>query len=198
VIDTDLGRSAAGTQERPGFQKLVAEVGLGHGRLVVGLDISRLARSWKEWYPLGEICALFDTLIRDQDGLDNPADYNDRLLLGLKGTMSEAELHTLHQRMEQGRLNKARRGELFRFVPTGYIRGPDGEVVFDPDEQVQGVIHLSFEQFERIGTINGGLRDLVDHGMQLGVRPHAGPMRGRLEWRRPNRVTLSNLLHNPI
>lgn len=198
IIDTDLGRSAAGTQQRPGFQELVAEVGLGHVGLVLGLDISRLARSCKEWYHLLEICALFDTLISDQDGLYNPADYNDRLLLGLKGTMSEAELHTLHQRMEQGRLNKARRGELFNFVPTGYIRDPDGEVAFDPDEQVQGVIRLIFEQFERIGTINGMLRYLVDHGIRLGVRPHAGPMRGRLEWHRPNRVTLSNLLHNPI
>jgi DNA invertase Pin-like site-specific DNA recombinase/DNA-binding transcriptional MerR regulator len=198
LIDTDLGRSASGTQQRPGFQELVAEVGLGHVGLVLGLDISRLARSCKEWYHLLEICALFDTLISDQDGLYNPADYNDRLLLGLKGTMSEAELHTLRQRMEQGRLNKARRGELFNFVPTGYIRDPDGTVAIDPDEQVQGVIRLIFEQFERIGTINGVLRYLVDHGIRLGVRPHAGPLRGRLEWRRPNRVTLSNLLHNPI
>jgi len=198
VIDTDLGRSAAGTQQRPGFQELVAEVGLGHVGLVLGLDISRLARSCKEWYHLLEICALLDTLISDQDGLYNPADYNDRLLLGLKGTMSEAELHTLRQRMEQGRLNKARRGELFNFVPTGYIRGPDGEVAFDPDEQVQSVIRLIFEQFDRIGTINGVLKYLVAHDIQMGIRPHAGPMRGRLEWHRPNRVTLSNLLHNPI
>lgn len=190
VIDTDLGR--------PGFQELVAEVGLGHVGLVLGLDISRLARSCKEWYHLLEICALFETLISDQDGLYNPADYNDRLLLGLKGTMSEAELHTLRQRMEQGRLNKARRGELFSFVPTGYTRGPDGEVTFDPDAQVQTVIRLVFEQFERLGTINGVLRYLVDHDIRLGMRPHAGPMHGQLEWHRPNRVTLSNLLHHPL
>jgi hypothetical protein len=164
----------------------------------LGLDISRLARSCKEWYHLLEICALFDTLISDQDGLYNPADYNDRLLLGLKGTMSEAELHTLQQRMEQGRLNKARRGELFSFVPTGYVRGPDGAVTFDPDEQVQSVVRLIFEQFERIGTIHGVLQYLVDHDILLGIRPHAGPHRGQLEWRRPTRATLSNLLHNPI
>jgi DNA invertase Pin-like site-specific DNA recombinase len=198
VIDTDLGRSAAGTQERPGFQELVAEVGLGHVGLVLGLDISRLARSCKEWYHLLEICALFDTLISDQDGLYNPADYNDRLLLGLKGTMSEAELHTLRQRMEQGRLNKARRGELFNFVPTGYIRDSEGRVAFDPDEQVQTVVRLIFEQFDRIGTINGVLQYLVTHDLRMGIRPHGGPMRGRLEWHRPNRVTLSNLLHHPI
>lgn len=198
VIDTDLGRSASGTQQRPGFQELVAEVGLGHVGIVLGWDISRLARSCKEWYHLLEICALFETLISDQDGLYNPADYNDRLLLGLKGTMSEAELHTLRQRMEQGRLNKARRGELFNFVPTGYIRDAEGAVVFDPDEQVQAVIRLIFEQFERIGTINGLLGYMVAHDIRLGVRPHAGPMRNQLEWHRPNRRTVANVLHHPL
>jgi DNA invertase Pin-like site-specific DNA recombinase len=128
VIDDDLGRSGTTIEGRLGFQRLVAEVGLGHVGLVLGVEMSRLARSCRDWHQLLEICALFDTLIADADGVYDPANYNDRLLLGLKGTMSEAELHIL----------QARRGELGKAVPMGYLRRPSGEIVFDPDDPSTG------------------------------------------------------------
>jgi hypothetical protein len=145
-----------------------------------------------------EVCALFGTLIGDLDGVYDPRNYNDRLLLGLKGTMSEAELHVLKQRMLAGKLAKAERGELGMLLPMGYVRRPSGEVAKDPDEQAQSVIQMVFEQFERLGTLNGMLQYLVRNQIQLPHRIAAGPGKGELEWRRPNRATLSNLLHNPI
>jgi DNA invertase Pin-like site-specific DNA recombinase len=197
VIDDDLGRSGVSAEGRPGFQRLVAEVGLDHVGVILGAEMSRLARSCRDWHQLLEVCALFGTLIADMDGLYAPSNYNDRLLLGLKGTMSEAELHVLKQRMLQGKLQKARRGELGMMVPIGYVRRPSGEVAKDPDEQVQSVVQLVFAQFEARGTVNGVLRYLVDNGIKVPVRLTSGPTKGELEWRRPNRVTLQNLLHNP-
>jgi DNA invertase Pin-like site-specific DNA recombinase len=198
VIDDDLGKSGASADGRPGFQRLVTEVSLDHVGIILGVEMSRLARSGKDWHQLLELCALFRTLIADLDGVYDPAEYNDRLLLGRKGTMSEAELHILKQRMHQGRLNKARRGELAIPVPTGYVRRPSGEVAFDPDEQVQTVVRLIFRQFEQLGTLNAVLRYLVRHAVQLGIRVRAGPGTGDLEWHRPNRMTLQDLLRNPI
>ena len=197
VIDEDLGVSGASSAGREGFQRLLGEVALDHVGLILGLEMSRLARSCKDWYQLLELCALFQTLIGDLDGLYDPARYNDRLLLGLKGTMSEAELHILKQRMLQGKLAKARRGELCMPVPIGYVRRPSGEIALDPDEEARAVVRRIFEQFERRGTLYGVLRHLVDHDIRVGVRVRSGPDKGELEWRRPNRVTLSNLLHNP-
>ncbi|WP_372404421.1 recombinase family protein [Streptomyces luteireticuli] len=197
VIDDDQGMSGASAVARTGFQRLVTEIGLDHVGLVLGIEMSRLARSGKDWYQLIELCALSGAVLADTDGVYDPADYNDRLLLGLKGTMSEAELHLIKQRMWNGRINKARRGELTFPLPSGYVRRPSGEVVFDPDEQVQTVIRLVFAQFERIGTLHGMLRYLVDHDIQLGIRLREGPDKGTLEWRRPNRMTLQTLLHNP-
>lgn len=198
VIDEDLGRSGATAEGRPGFQRLVAEVGLDHVGMVLGIEMSRLARSCRDWHQLLEVCALFGTLIGDLDGVYDPTVYNDRLLLGLKGTMSEAELHVLKQRMLEGKRAKARRGELGMKLPMGYWRPPSGEVIKDPDEQAQTVIELVFNQFERLGTLHGVLRYLVAHEIQMPYRVPAGPRTGELEWRRPNRVTLGNLLHNPI
>lgn len=198
VIDEDQGQTGATAEGRLGFQRLLAEVGLDHVGVVLGIEMSRLARSCKDWYHLLELCALFGTLLADQDGLYDPRNYNDRLLLGLKGTLSEAELHILRQRMEQGRLNKARRGELFNHPPMGYVRGPSGEMQLDPDEQVQDVVRLIFRKFEELGSINALLRYLTRHDVRLGIRPHGGPDRGTLQWRRPNRVTLTNLLHRPL
>src|SRR3954467_3536585 len=126
VIDDDLGRSGESAEGRPGFQRLLAEVALDHVGLILGLEMSRLARSCKDWHQLLELCARFRTLLADADGLYDPADYNDRLLLGLKGTMSEAELHILKERMYQGKLNKARRGELYGPPPIGYVRSAGG------------------------------------------------------------------------
>jgi DNA invertase Pin-like site-specific DNA recombinase len=198
LIDDDLGKSGATTVGRAGFQRLVSEVSLNHVGLILGIEISRLARSSKDWHQLLELCALFGTLIADSDGIYDPAHYNDRLLLGLKGTMSEAELHIIKQRMQQGKLNKARRGELGMPLPIGYMRRPSGEVILDPDEQVQAVIRLIFAKFTELGTLNAVLRYLVRHGIQLGIRVRTGLTKGDLEWHRPNRMTLQNLLKNPI
>ena len=198
VIDDDQGKSGTTAAGRPGFQRLVAEVGLNHVGLVLGVEMSRLARSCRDWHQLLEICGLFGTLIGDLDGIYDPTDYNDRLLLGLKGTLSEAELHVLKQRMMAGKRAKAERGELGMTVPMGYVRRPSGEVIFDPDEQARATIALIFEQFERCGTINGVLQYLVRHQIQLPHRVRVGLRQGDLDWRRPNRTTLSNLLHHPI
>ncbi|MFF3468767.1 recombinase family protein [Streptomyces sp. NPDC002619] len=197
VIDEDLGHSASGIDARPGFQRLVSEVGLDHVGIVLGIEMSRLARSGREWHQLLELCALAGALLGDPDGVYDPSDHNDRLLLGLKGTISEAELHLIKQRMWSGRLAKARRGELAVPLPIGFVRRPCGEVVLDPDEQVRSVVHLVFELFERFGTINAVLCYLVDNRIQIGVRLRQGPERGELEWRRPNRVVLQNMLRNP-
>lgn len=198
VVDDDLGCSGATTEGRLGFQRLVAQVGLGHVGLVLGIEMSRLARSCRDWHQLLEICALFDTLIADVDGVYDPSNFNDRLLLGLKGTMSEAELHIIKARMLEGRRAKARRGELGKPVPIGYVRRPSGEVIFDPDEQAQSVIRLLFELFERFRTVGGVLDYLVEHDIKLPVRRRDSPTRGDLEWHRANRPTLHNLFGNPI
>lgn len=198
IIDEDQGQSGGTAAGRIGFQRLLAEVGLDHVGLILGIEMSRLARSCKDWHQLLELCAVFGTLLADQDGLYNPCDYNDRLLLGLKGTLSEAELHMIQQRMSQGRLNKAKRGELFNHPPLGYVRSATGEFAKDPDEQVQAVIHLIFDQFEALGSINALLHYLVNHDIKIPIRPHCGSSRGQLQWRRPNRQTLRNVLHHPI
>jgi DNA invertase Pin-like site-specific DNA recombinase len=198
VIDDDLGRSGATIEGRLGFQRLVAEVGLGNVGLVLGVEMSRLARSCRDWHQLLEICALFDTLIADADGVYDPANYNDRLLLGLKGTMSEAELHILKARMLEGRRAKARRGELGKPLPMGYLRRPSGEIAFDPDEQAQTTIRLIFELFERFRTVGKVMRYLIEHDIRMPVRSPGGPGKGELEWRRVNRPSLHNLFANPI
>jgi DNA invertase Pin-like site-specific DNA recombinase len=198
IIDDDLGISGASSEGRAGFRRLVSEVSLNHVGLILGVEMSRLARSSKDWHQLLEICAIFGTLISDLDGVYDPSQYNDRLLLGLKGTMSEAELHILKQRMHQGKLGKARRGELAFPVPTGYVRRPSGEVIFDPDEEVQRVVRLIFGKFEELGTLHGVLAYLVEHGVKLGIRLRDGEAKGELEWRRPNRMTLQNVLKHPI
>jgi DNA invertase Pin-like site-specific DNA recombinase/DNA-binding MarR family transcriptional regulator len=197
VIDDDLGHSASGVDARPGFQRLVSEVGLDHVGIVLGIEMSRLARSGREWHQLLELCALSGTLLGDPDGIYDPADHNDRLLLGLKGTISEAELHLIKQRMWSGRLAKARRGQLAVPLPAGYVRRPSGEAALDPDEQAQAVIRLVFGLFDRLGTVNAVLCFLADNHIQLGVRVREGPERGELQWRRPSRAGVQNILRNP-
>jgi DNA invertase Pin-like site-specific DNA recombinase len=198
VIDDDLGKSGGSVEGRLGFQRLVSEVGLDHVGIILGVEMSRLARSCKDWYQLLEVCAVFGTLIADLDGVYEPAHYNDRLLLGLKGTMSEAELHILKQRMTQGKLNKARRGELLIEVPIGYMRRATGEVVFDPDEQAQQVVRLIFHMFDELGTLNAVLQFLVKNGVKLPVRARQKSCKGDLQWHPPNRSTLHNMLANPF
>src|SRR5215216_756659 len=198
VIDEDLGKSGSSAAGRVGFQRLVTEITMGHVGLVLGIEMSRLARSGADWYQLLELCALSGALLADADGVYDPVEFNDRLLLGLKGTMSEAELHLLKQRMLAGKQAKARRGELAIGLPIGYVRRPSGEAALDPDEQVQTVVRLIFAKFAELGTLHGVLRWLVDHDVQLGMRLYAGPDKGELVWRRPNRMTLQNILHSPV
>jgi DNA invertase Pin-like site-specific DNA recombinase len=197
VIDEDLGHSASGADARPGFARLVSEVGLDHVGIVLGIEMSRLARSGREWHHLLELCALSGALLGDLDGVYDPAEHNDRMLLGLKGTISEAELHLIKQRMWSGRIAKARRGDLAVPLPAGLVRRRSGEVVLDPDEQVRAVVRLVFELFERLGTVGAVLAFLADNHIPLGVRLREGPERGELAWRRPSRVTVANMLHNP-
>src|SRR5512133_2772038 len=147
VIDSDLGQSGASAADREGFQRLVTEVSMGRAGIVMGLEVSRLARNSTDWHRLLEICALADTLILDDDGIYDPAHFNDRLLLGLKGTMSEAELHVLRARLIGGMLNKARRGELKSPLPVGFSYDAEDRVILDADKQVQQSIRFLFETF---------------------------------------------------
>jgi DNA invertase Pin-like site-specific DNA recombinase len=198
VLDEDLGQTAATVENRLGFQWLMAEVSLNHVGIVFGIEMTRLARSNKDWHQLLELCAVFDTLLADQDRLYDPADYSDRLLLGLTGIMSEAELHILRKRMMQGRRNKAERGELFNHVPRGFVRTASGEVTMDPDQQVQAVMRLFFEKFEALGSGRKLLRWLLDNDVRLPVRPSHGPDRGELQWRRVTAGVIYKILHHPM
>jgi DNA invertase Pin-like site-specific DNA recombinase len=198
VIDEDQGHSGSSAEGRHGFQRLLAEVSSNRVGLILGLEMSRLARSCKDWHTLLELCAIYRTLLADADGLYDPSHHNDRLLLGLKGTMSEAELHTLKIRLQEAMWGKAERGEVLNHAPTGFVRTVSGDFVMDPDEQAQAVIRLVFAQFRRQNSLNGLLKWLVRNEVKLPIRPHCGPNRGVLEWRRPNRVTLLNILHHPI
>src|SRR5438876_1742784 len=152
VIEQDLGHSGASTVDRLGFQRLVAEVGLGQVGLVLGLEVSRLARNSSDWHHLLEICALTHTLILDEEGIYDPSIFNDRLLLGLKGTMSEAELYVLRARLQGGILNKARRAALKLHLPIGFCYTEDDRIVLDPDHQVCETIEFLFRTFRRTGS----------------------------------------------
>jgi DNA invertase Pin-like site-specific DNA recombinase len=152
VIDNDQGESGASAAWREGFQRLVSDVGMGRAGIVMGLEVSRLARNNADWQRLLEICALADTLILDEDGIYDPASFNDRLLLGLKGTMSEAELHVINARLRGGILNKVRRGEYRCSLPTGLIYDQSGNVTLDPDSQMRETIVHFFDTFSRVGS----------------------------------------------
>src|SRR5436305_15044420 len=148
VIDDDLGRSGAETSLRAGFKNLVADVGLGRVGIVFGIEVSRLARNNSDWYQLLDLCAVTDTLIADADGVYHPADFNDRLVLGLKGTMSEAELHLIRSRLTAGLRHKAARGELRQGVPVGFVYDDTDRVILDPDEAVIEAIATVFRRFD--------------------------------------------------
>jgi DNA invertase Pin-like site-specific DNA recombinase len=198
LIDEDQGQSGKSAADRSGFHRLLAEVTMDHVGLVLGLEMSRLARSNKDWHHLLEVCALFGTLLADQDGVYDPRDCNDRLLLGLKGTMSEFELVTMRNRLERGKLNKAERGELFIAVPAGYVKLPTGQVVLDPDEQVRAVVALIFDKFEELGSVYAVFHYLIRNNIRIGGRSQSGPQRGQVEWRRPSLPTLWQMLRHPI
>jgi hypothetical protein len=166
--------------------------------MVLGLEMSRLARSSKDWHAFFEMCSVFGTLIADTDGVYDGNDPNDRLLLGLKGIMSEMELHIMRNRLERGRDNKAQRGELFLSVPVGYVILPTGGVDFDPDEQAREVIRLIFDKFDELGTLYGLFHWLIRNDIKLPIRPQTGAKKGQLDWRRPTICTLASVLAHPI
>ena len=197
VIDCDLGKSGSSATARDGFQELVSEVALGKAGIVMGLEVSRLARNSADWHRLIELCALTATLILDEDGIYDPACFNDRLLLGLKGTMSEAELHILKARMRGGQLNKARRGELEMAPPVGLVYRPDGKIDLDPDAQVQGALRLVFETFERTGSAMRTVRAFHEQGILFPRRLRTGMSKGELKWAPPQHARILQVLHNP-
>ncbi len=197
VIDEDLGISGQTVEGRLGFQRLLAEVSLDHVGIVLGIEMSRLARSCRDWHQLLDLCGVFGTLLGDADGIYEPRDYNDRLLLGLKGTISEAELHVLRGRMDAGKRNKASRGACFNHAPIGYQRVREG-FILEPDAQARAVVQLIFDKFSELGSLSAVLRYLRAQGLRIGYRPHRGPDREQLVWSKPNAPTLSNILHHPI
>jgi DNA invertase Pin-like site-specific DNA recombinase len=198
VIDDDQGVSGQSIDNRPGFQRLLAEVSLGRVGIVFGREVSRLSRSNKDWQQLLELCALFGVLIADADGVDDPTDYNDRLLRGLRGMMSEADLHVLRTRLYHGKLTKARGGERFSCVPTGYVRSVAGGIALDPDEQVRDVIHLVFATFEELGSVPKVHAYFAAHGVQLGGRVYKGADQGQLRWRPVRRPAMYEILRHPF
>jgi DNA invertase Pin-like site-specific DNA recombinase len=197
VVDADQGHSGASAADRAGFQTLVAAVGLGQVGIVLGLEVSRLARSSADWHRLLEICALTDTLILDEDGLYDPSLFNDRLLLGLKGTMSEAELHVLRARLRGGLLHKASRGALKVPLPVGLCYTEQGRVVLDPDQQVQQALRLCFATFARTGSALRTVRAFAAQGLLFPRRVRTGVHKGELIWGPLGHTTTLRLLHNP-
>ena len=198
VIDDDLGTSARRAGTRKGFMTLVAEVSLGLVGIVISSEVSRLARNLSEWGRLLEICDLTDTLIADAESLHDLRRPDDRFLLGIKGTVSEAEIHTLRQRMHAGREAKAARGELAVALPRGYVRDASGRAAFDPDASVRARIRGVFSLFSRHGSLSATLRVLAEDGQGLPVRRSQGPRRGELEWSEPNSATLHDMLTSPV
>jgi DNA invertase Pin-like site-specific DNA recombinase len=197
VIDDDLGKSGASSRDRHGFQMLIAEVGLGKAGLVMSLDASRLARNNRDWHQLLELCSLFGVLIADGERLYDPGAYHDRLLLGLSGIMSEAELHQIKIRLHQGERQKAARGELRLPLPAGLIHNRDGSVTFNPDEEVQERLRLVFVKFRELRSAKAVMRYLRRGGLLLPVRPLHGPAPHEVVWRAADSARVIHILKNP-
>jgi DNA invertase Pin-like site-specific DNA recombinase/uncharacterized protein YndB with AHSA1/START domain len=196
VIDEDLGISGSGMSDRSGFARLAAEVALGHAGLVLGLEVSRLARNNVDWYRLLDLCGVTDTVIGDADGLYHPGSFNDRLLLGLKGTMSEAELHVLRARLEGGIRNKAARGELRTALPVGFVWGEqEGEILLDPDEAVRGAIQTIFDRFAELGSVRQVWLWMRREGVQFPMRRFA---HGEIQWAVPTYHQIHSVLESPV
>ncbi|MGC4053165.1 MAG: recombinase family protein [Paludibaculum sp.] len=199
IIDEDLGLSGSTTDKRSGFARLTSEVALAHVGIVLGLEVSRLARNNADWYRLLELCGVTDTLIGDNDGVYHPALFNDRLLLGLKGTMSEAELHIIRARLDGGIRNKAARGELRRGLPVGFIWGEqDGEVLFHPDAAVCGAIRTVFERFAEFGSARRVWLWFRSEGLSFPLQTMPAGMSGPIRWVAPTYHALHQILTNPV
>jgi DNA invertase Pin-like site-specific DNA recombinase len=198
VIDEDLGKSGAGSVERHGFQKLIAEIGLGNAGLVVSLDASRLARNNRDWHQLLELCSVFAVLIADGERLYDPRAYHDRLLLGLSGIMSEAELHQIRMRLHQGERQKAARGELRLPLPAGLVYDRTGAIVLNPDDEVQARLHLVFAKFRELQSARGVMRFLRASGLPLPVRPLLGPSPHEVIWREADSARVRDILQSGL
>ena len=199
MIDEDLGVSGSGVAERSGFARLAAEVALGHVGLVLGLEVSRLARNNADWYRLLDLCAITDTLIGDGDGLYHPRAFNDRLVLGLKGTMSEAELHVLRARLEGGIRSKAARGELRRGLPVGFVWGEaDGEVRFHPDEQVCGAIRTAFARFAELGSGRATWLWFRAEGLAFPLQATTLGGPDQIRWVQPTYTAIHHVVASPV
>ena len=196
VIDDDLGISADGTADRSGFTRLTAEVALGHAGLVLGLEVSRVARNNSDWYRLLDLCGVTDTVIGDLDGLYHPGSFNDRLLLGMKGTISEAELHMIRQRLDGGIRNKAKRGELRRGLPVGRVWGEeDGEVLLDGDEAVRGAIAAIFARFGELGSARQVWLWMRGENILFPLRRFGG---AEVQWVTPTYHQVHSVLSSPV
>jgi excisionase family DNA binding protein len=198
VIDDDLGKSGASTDSRLGFQNLMAEIGLGKVGIVLSMDASRLSRNNADWYQLLELCSLFGTLIADGESLYDPRGYSDRLLLGLSGMMSEAELHQIKLRMHNGARHKAERGELRQPLPVGLVRLRDNEVAIHPDAEVQSRIRLVFQKFTELGTARAVVRYLQHENLCLPSRPLVGPAPHDVIWQPARNSAVLGILKNPV
>src|SRR5450755_140136 len=194
VVDEDTGLSGRWAHARIGFRELAAEVGLGNVGVILALEVSRLARSSADWHQLLDLCALTGTLIADADGMYSPAEFNDRLLLGLKGTMSEAELHLIRSRLRGGLENKARRGELHLALPIGLERDEDGEIRLASDEQVRGAIRRVYELWDRLGSARPVVSELMGEGQRL---PRRTISERRIRWEPADYGAVHGMLTNP-
>jgi DNA invertase Pin-like site-specific DNA recombinase len=194
VIDEDLGVSGSGRQVRVGFRRLLSLITEQKVGIVLGLEMSRLARNSKDWHDLFEVCGVYQVLIADEDGVFETSDPNDRLVLGLKGIISEMELHTMKVRLERGRFNKAERGELFHDVPVGYVKNAEGVPELDPDESAREAIHTFFRRFEQVGSANGLFHHLNEHGIRLPFRDAAG----QLTWHLASKSAVGELIKHPL
>lgn len=197
VIDEDLGRSASGEVERTGFQKMVAEVCLGQVGVVAAREVSRFARNSRDWQQLVEVCRMVDTLLMDQEIIYDSRNSNDRLLLGLKGSLNEYELDLLRHRSQEARRQKAARGELLIAAPVGYIKTADQRLEKDPDGRVQEAIHLIYKKFFELGTVRQTLLWFVEQGLDLPVAQH-GASATRTVWKRPCYGGVLNILRDPV
>jgi len=197
VIDDDLGKSGASSAARQGFQRLIAEIGLGKAGLVLSLDASRLARNNRDWHQLLELCSIFGVLLADGERLYDPGAHHDRLLLGLSGLMSEAELHQLRLRLHQGERQKAARGDLRLPLPAGLAYGRGGEIILNPDEEVQARLRLVFSTFQTLQSAKAVMRDLQRHGLALPVRPLRGPAPHEIVWVPADSARVLHILQNP-
>jgi DNA invertase Pin-like site-specific DNA recombinase len=197
ILDQDLGKSGTTAQGRDDFHRLMAAVGLGEVGAVFALEASRLSRSQADWHKLLAICALTDTLVVDHDGLYDPNECNDRVLLGFKGTWSHTELHALRLRLQGAKLHKARKGELRCHPPTGYIYDPAGALVLAPDESVVAAVRLLFAQFKALGSAFGVMRYFADHRLPFPRRRWAPGPNGHLQWGPLGLGRLLAILHNP-